>query len=80
MSLASPRLRSLITSLATSRNGVAEHTTGRDGRYSRGARGRFGKRDVAVIGREFPLAEAPQAHRAVMEAGALGKIVLVTGK
>ena len=29
-----------------------------------------------VIGKEFPLAEAAQAHRAVMEAGALGKIVL----
>jgi NADPH:quinone reductase and related Zn-dependent oxidoreductases len=33
-----------------------------------------------VIGKEFPLAEAAQAHRAVMEPGALGKIVLVTGK
>jgi NADPH:quinone reductase len=33
-----------------------------------------------AIGREFSLAEAPQAHRAVMEPGALGKIVLVTGK
>jgi len=30
-----------------------------------------------VVGRELPLAEAPQAHRAVMEAGAFGKIVLV---
>jgi NADPH2:quinone reductase len=30
-----------------------------------------------VIGKEFPLAEAAQAHRAVMESGALGKIVLV---
>jgi NADPH2:quinone reductase len=30
-----------------------------------------------VIGKEFPLAEAAQAHRAVMEAGALGKIVLM---
>jgi NADPH2:quinone reductase len=30
-----------------------------------------------VIGKEFPLADAPQAHRAVMESGALGKIVLV---
>ena len=30
-----------------------------------------------VIGKEFKLAEAPQAHRAVMESGALGKIVLV---
>jgi len=29
-----------------------------------------------VIGREFPLADAPAAHRAVMEPGALGKIVL----
>jgi NADPH2:quinone reductase len=33
-----------------------------------------------VIGKEFPLAEAAQAHRAVMESGALGKIVLVQGK
>jgi NADPH2:quinone reductase len=33
-----------------------------------------------VIGREFPLAEAAQAHRAIMEAGALGKIVLVPEK
>jgi NADPH:quinone reductase len=28
-----------------------------------------------VIGKEFPLAEAAQAHRAVMEPGAFGKIV-----
>jgi NADPH:quinone reductase len=33
-----------------------------------------------VIGKEFPLAEAAQAHRAVMEPGALGKIVLVPEK
>jgi NADPH2:quinone reductase len=33
-----------------------------------------------VIGKEFPLAEAAQAHRAVMEPGALGKIVLVPRK
>jgi NADPH2:quinone reductase len=30
-----------------------------------------------VIGKELPLAEAPRAHEAVMEAGAYGKIVLV---
>ncbi len=30
-----------------------------------------------VVGREFPLTEAPQAHVAVMEPGARGKIVLV---
>jgi NADPH2:quinone reductase len=30
-----------------------------------------------VIGKEFPLAEAAEAHRAVMESGAMGKIVLV---
>lgn len=30
-----------------------------------------------VIGREFPLAEAAQAHMAVLEPGAMGKIVLV---
>jgi NADPH2:quinone reductase len=30
-----------------------------------------------VVGREFPLASAPHAHEAVMESGALGKIVLV---
>jgi NADPH2:quinone reductase len=30
-----------------------------------------------VVGKELPLAEAPQAHRAVMEPGAYGKIVLV---
>lgn len=30
-----------------------------------------------VIAREFPLAEAPAAHRAIMEPGAFGKIVLV---
>ena len=30
-----------------------------------------------VVGREIPLAEAPRAHAAVMEPGALGKIVLV---
>jgi len=30
-----------------------------------------------VVGREFPLADAPKAHEAVMEPGALGKIVLV---
>ena len=33
-----------------------------------------------VIGKEFPLAEAAQAHRAVMEPGALGKIILVLRK
>src|SRR5262249_12038734 len=33
-----------------------------------------------VIGKEFPLAEAAQAHRAVTEPGALGKIVLVPDK
>lgn len=33
-----------------------------------------------VIGKEFPLAEAAQAHRAVMEPGALGKIILVARK
>ena len=30
-----------------------------------------------VIGKEFPLADAAKAHVAVMESGALGKIVLV---
>ncbi|MBI5240032.1 MAG: NADPH:quinone reductase [Elusimicrobia bacterium] len=30
-----------------------------------------------VIGRSFPLAEAPQAHRTVLEPGACGKIVLI---
>ena len=30
-----------------------------------------------VVGREIPLAQAPRAHEAVMEPGALGKIVLV---
>jgi NADPH2:quinone reductase len=30
-----------------------------------------------IVGRELPLAEAPQAHRAVMESGAYGKIVLI---
>ena len=33
-----------------------------------------------VVGKEFPLAEAAQAHRAVMEPGAVGKIVLVPYK
>jgi NADPH2:quinone reductase len=33
-----------------------------------------------VVGKEFPLAEAAQAHRAVMEPGAVGKIVLMPGK
>src|SRR6266566_8040886 len=33
-----------------------------------------------VIGKEFPLAEAAQAHRAVIEPGAMGKIVLVPDK
>src|SRR6266508_1666069 len=33
-----------------------------------------------VIGKEFPLTEAAQAHRAVMEPGALGKIVLRTSE
>ena len=31
-----------------------------------------------IVGREFPLAEAAAAHLAVMEAGAYGKIVLIT--
>jgi NADPH2:quinone reductase len=30
-----------------------------------------------LVGREFPLADAPRAHEAVLESGALGKIVLV---
>jgi NADPH2:quinone reductase len=30
-----------------------------------------------VIGQEIPLAEAPRAHEAVMQAGSYGKIVLV---
>jgi len=33
-----------------------------------------------VIGKEFPLAEAAEAHRSVMEPGAFGKIVLMPGK
>jgi NADPH:quinone reductase len=33
-----------------------------------------------VIRKEFPLAEAAEAHRRVMESGASGKIVLRTGK
>jgi NADPH:quinone reductase len=33
-----------------------------------------------VIRKEFPLAEAAEAHRAVMESGAIGKIVLLPGK
>jgi NADPH:quinone reductase len=33
-----------------------------------------------VIGKEFPLAAAAQAHRAVTESGALGKIVLMPRK
>jgi NADPH2:quinone reductase len=33
-----------------------------------------------VIGKEFPLAAAAQAHRAVTASGALGKIVLVPRK
>jgi NADPH:quinone reductase len=33
-----------------------------------------------VIGKEFPLADAAQAHRAVMEGGATGKIVLRTSQ
>ena len=31
-----------------------------------------------IVGLELPLAEAPQAHRKVMEPGAFGKIVLLT--
>lgn len=30
-----------------------------------------------VVGKEIPLAEAPEAHRAVLEPGAFGKIVLI---
>src|SRR5262249_7115168 len=33
-----------------------------------------------VIGKEFPLADATQAHRAVMESGSFGKIVLRTSE
>jgi NADPH2:quinone reductase len=33
---------------------------------------------LPVIGRELPLADAPQAHKAVMDAGAAGKIVLLS--
>ena len=32
-----------------------------------------------VVGREFPLSDAPRAHEAVMTAGAYGKIVLMPG-
>jgi NADPH2:quinone reductase len=32
-----------------------------------------------VIAREFPLADAPQSHKAIMEPGASGKIVLMPG-
>jgi NADPH2:quinone reductase len=32
-----------------------------------------------MIGKEFPLSDAAEAHRAVMESGAMGKIVLRTG-
>ena len=32
---------------------------------------------VPVIAREFPLSEAPEAHKAIMEPGAAGKIVLL---
>jgi NADPH2:quinone reductase len=31
-----------------------------------------------IVGREFPLADAPRAHTAVLESGARGKIVLLT--
>ena len=31
-----------------------------------------------IVAREFPLADAPDAHRAIMEPGAAGKIVLLT--
>jgi len=31
-----------------------------------------------IVGREFPLADAPLAHKAIMEPGALGKIVLIS--
>jgi NADPH2:quinone reductase len=30
-----------------------------------------------IVGSEFPLAEAPLAHRKIMEPGAYGKIVLL---
>jgi NADPH2:quinone reductase len=30
-----------------------------------------------VVGKEMPLADAPKAHVAVMESGALGKIVII---
>jgi hypothetical protein len=30
-----------------------------------------------VVGRELPLAEAPRAHRLIMERPALGRLVLV---
>jgi hypothetical protein len=33
-----------------------------------------------VIGKEFPMAEAVQGHRAVMEPGSFGKVVLLPGK
>jgi NADPH:quinone reductase len=33
-----------------------------------------------VVAKEFPLAEAEEAHRAVIKPGALGKIVLVPQK
>jgi NADPH2:quinone reductase len=30
-----------------------------------------------IIGQELPLTEAPAAHKAIMEAGAYGKIILL---
>ncbi len=30
-----------------------------------------------IVGQEFPLAEAPRAHEAVMKPGSYGKIILV---
>src|SRR5262245_18483796 len=33
-----------------------------------------------VVGKEFPLAEDGQAHRAVMEPGAVGKVALIPEK
>jgi NADPH:quinone reductase len=41
------------------------------------AEGLAGGRLRPVIGTELPLAQAPEAHRKVLESGAYGKIVLL---
>ena len=45
--------------------------------HTRLARGLMDGTLKPVVGKEFPLADAPKAHEAVLSPGAFGKIILI---